>query len=314
MNNGKRSSLKIEEFYKKTKELLKLKPVINKTPRSRKIGKFSSSKSFHSVKTWGKREIQYLEKLSANKRREFLKKSLEDNPSCLVLTDSLTFFPEIKNEAKNRRLALFSSELTRRRFQEKANKFFLSLDSGEITISGELLQIFGLGVLIMGDSGIGKSESALELLTRGHPFVSDDVVRIKKAANKGILIGMSPALSRYFMEIRGLGLINIKEIFGSKIVLKQTKIDLAIDLKKWQQEKEYDRIGLKFAEDYVILGEKIPQLNIPVAPGRNIATLIEVACKVHILRRKGYRAPEEIIRKLNRALSHPYKLKERKRE
>lgn len=172
----------------------------------------------------------------------------------------------------------------------------------EITISGELLQVFGLGVLITGDSGIGKSECALELITRNHRLISDDVVQIKKCSN-GKLIGTAPSLSRNFMEIRGLGLINIKEIFGSKVLLKQTKIDIAIKLKRWREGKEYDRIGLKFPANCVILGEKIPQLNIPVAPGRNIATLVEVACKVHILKEKGYRASEEMIKKLNRALS-----------
>ena len=114
---------------------------------------------------------------------------------------------------------------------------------------------------------------------------------------------MAPSLSRDFMEIRGLGLINVREIFGSKVLLKQTNIDLTIKLKRWKEGKEYDRIGLKFPADHVILGVKIPKLNIPVAPGRNIATLIEVACRVHLLRRKGYEASEEMIKKLNRALS-----------
>jgi HPr kinase/phosphorylase len=105
------------------------------------------------------------------------------------------------------------------------------------------------------------------------------------------------------MEIRGLGIINIKEIFGSKAVLKRSAIDLVIKLEKRQRKKEDDRLGLKIPEDYKILGVKIPQVNIPVAPGRNIATLIEVACKVYILKEKGYHAPQDIVRKLNRALS-----------
>lgn len=174
--------------------------------------------------------------------------------------------------------------------------------SDQISVYGGLLQIFDLGVLITGDSGIGKSESALELISRGCRFVSDDVVKITKMAN-GELIGKSPALSRYFMEIRGLGIINIKEIFGLKAISEQSKIDLVIQLKKWRRGKEYDRLGLKFPEDYEILGTKIPQLNIPVAPGRNIATLIEVACKVHLLRQRGYLASQEIVKKLNRVLT-----------
>jgi HPr kinase/phosphorylase len=162
--------------------------------------------------------------------------------------------------------------------------------------------MFGLGVLIIGDSGIGKSESALELIARGHRFVSDDAIRVEKAAS-GRLIAKAPSVSRFFMEIRGLGIINIREIFGPKSISPRAPIDLVIRLKKWSRKKEYDRLGLRFPEDFVILGERVPQLNIPVAPGRNIATLIEVACKVHILRKCGYQAPLKIITRLERALS-----------
>jgi len=172
----------------------------------------------------------------------------------------------------------------------------------EAIIPGGLLKIFGLGVLIIGDSGIGKSESALELVSRGHRFVSDDVVFVRKTT-PGRLVAKAPSLSRFFMEIRGLGIINIREIFGSASICRQSPIDLIIRLKKWHRKKEYDRLGLRFPEDCEVLGERIPQLNIPVAPGRNIATLIEVACKVHILRKKGYQASQEIVERLDRALA-----------
>jgi HPr kinase/phosphorylase len=172
----------------------------------------------------------------------------------------------------------------------------------QTTISAGLLKIFGLGTLILGDSGIGKSESAVELISRGHQFVADDVVQIR-VAPKGGLIGTAPALSRNFMEIRGLGIINIRAIFGSRALAREAKVDLVIRLKKWRRGYEADRLGLKSGDDMTILGRNIPQLAIPVAPGRNIATLIEIACKVHILRQKGYSAPDEIIRRLDRVLT-----------
>ena len=179
----------------------------------------------------------------------------------------------------------------------------MSNSSGqEAIVPGGLLKIFGLGVLIIGDSGIGKSESALELVSRGHRFVSDDVVFVKKTAS-GRLLAKAPALSRFFMEIRGLGIINIREIFGPLSICPQSPVDLVITLRKWHRKKEYDRLGLRFPEDCEILGERIPQLMLPVAPGRNIATLIEVACKVHLLRKKGYHASEEIVERLDRALA-----------
>ncbi len=170
------------------------------------------------------------------------------------------------------------------------------------TISAGFLKIVNVGTLILGDSGVGKSESALELITRGHKFISDDVVQIEKAAD-GRLTGSAPALSRNFMEIRGLGIINIREIFGPKSIVRRSRIELIIELKKWRKGYEVDRLGLKVPDDAVILGTKVPKLSIPVAPGRNMATLIEVACKVHLLRKKGYHAPEEIMKRLNRALS-----------
>jgi HPr kinase/phosphorylase len=175
-------------------------------------------------------------------------------------------------------------------------------DLRRITLSGEFLQIFGLGVIIIGHSGIGKSEIALELISRGHRFISDDVVEVRKRKD-GNLTGNAPSLSRYFMEIRGLGIINIKEIFGLQAISRQSKVGLVIRLKRWQRGDEYDRLGLEFPEDFEILGVKIPQLIVPVAPGRTIALLIEVACKVHLLRKKGYHASHEIVKRLDKALA-----------
>ena len=172
----------------------------------------------------------------------------------------------------------------------------------QAVISGGLLRMFGLGVLIIGDSGVGKSESALELISRGHRFISDDVVHVR-LARSGRVTGRAPSLSRYFMELRGLGIINIREIFGTRAICLQSTIDLAIRLKKWHRKKEFDRLGLRFPEDCLILGARIPQLNIPVAPGRNIATLIEVACHVHLCRKRGYLASREISRRLDQAIA-----------
>ncbi|HVP90868.1 MAG TPA: hypothetical protein VMS75_06585 [Terriglobales bacterium] len=172
----------------------------------------------------------------------------------------------------------------------------------QTTISAGFLKVCGVGTLIVGDSGIGKSESALELIARGHKFIADDVVRIRKAPG-GSLRGSAPPLSRNFMEIRGLGIINIREIFGPASVVAAARVDLIIRLKHWRRGFEVDRLGLKVSDEESVLGVKVPQLAIPVAPGRNIATLIEVACKVHLLRERGYHAPSEIIKRLDRILT-----------
>jgi len=181
----------------------------------------------------------------------------------------------------------------------------------QVIIPGGLLQIFGLGVLVIGDSGIGKSECALELLSRGHLFVSDDVTCFVKDDSEELL-GSAPEFSRNFMEIRGLGIINIKEIFGDKSLCSQTKVDLVIQLKRWEEGREYDRLGLEFPDDYEIIGQKVSQIIIPVAPGRSIATLIEVACKVYLCRQNGYHAPKELIQRLDQVLSQKSDTREQK--
>jgi len=172
----------------------------------------------------------------------------------------------------------------------------------EAVVSGGLLRIHGMGVLIVGDSGVGKSESALELIARGHRFISDDVVHVRKDS-RGCLIGRAPKLSRFFMEIRGLGIIHIRETFGSRSIALESPIELVVRLRKWQRKKEYDRLGLRFPEDHIILGERVPQLNIPVAPGRNIATLIEVAAKIQQLKRRGFHAAAVLSTNLDQALA-----------
>ncbi|OGD10316.1 MAG: hypothetical protein A2Y86_03990 [Candidatus Aminicenantes bacterium RBG_13_62_12] len=175
--------------------------------------------------------------------------------------------------------------------------------AGRQLISGGLLRMFNLGVLIVGDSGVGKSESALELIARGHGFVTDDAVEVRRRAD-GRLVGSPPELGRHYMEVRGLGIINIKEIFGASAICGQSLIDLVIALRQGGgRGKDGDRLGLKAPEERRVLGVRLPQISLPVGPGRNIATLIEVACKVYLLRRKGYHASREIIRQLHRALA-----------
>ena len=302
MVSEKESPFEVSEFYRKTRDILKLKPGLGKIGFSRKAAQSSLQKDRSPVQIWSAKDIDDMERLSPGERAQLFSKRLKAKTFCLILADGATFSSEIKEEIKKRRLALFYSELSQNICRERMKNFFLSLSPSQIITSGELLHISGLGILIVGESGIGKSEIALELVSRGYHFISDDVVHVKKGTD-GKLVGSAPSLTRNFMEIRGLGIINIKEIFGAESIKRQIEINLVIRLKKMRRLKEYDRLGLTFPEDYEILGKKIPQINIPVAPGRNIATLIEVACKAHILKEKGYHAPLDIVRKLDRALS-----------
>ncbi len=302
MGSGQDSSLQVKDFYNKTRESLNLAAINGRTGFSRNILAHSLRDGLSLIQVWGKKEIQALKVLPSNARISSFAQKTKMGIVCIIMAEGLSLFSEIEKEAKKRKIALFRSRCSRRKCREEVKKFFISKILRKITIQGGLLQVFGMGVLIRGDSGTGKSESALELISRGHRFITDDVTQVTRT-KEGKLIGTATPLSRYFMEIRGLGIINIKEIFGARAIGHRAEIKLVIQLKKWREGKDYDRLGLKFPEDYKILGQKIPQIIIPVAPGRNMALLIEVASKVHRLREKGYLAPQDLTKRLNRILS-----------
>lgn len=171
----------------------------------------------------------------------------------------------------------------------------------EITIHADLMEVYGMGVLITGDSSVGKSETALDLVTRGHRLVSDDVVDIIKIDNN--LTGSSPANIRHFLEIRGIGILDIERLYGAGSVKPSTTIDLEIRLEPWDEDKEYDRLGLD--DEYTeILGVKIPTLSVPVKPGRNVAMIMEVAVRNFRQKELGYNAAEELNRRLIEELTN----------
>ncbi len=295
-------SLQVRQFYKMAKIPLELCSVSGRTGFSKIVENPSRGENSLSVRIWGKRDVQKIKSLAPGKREGFIQREFQ-NISCCILADKLVYPRETREIAFTKRLALFTTELSKSRVKSYLRDLFYTLENSSLTLSGGLLQIFGIGVLILGDSGVGKSESALELVSRGHLFISDDVVQIHKDV-EGNLRGSAVPLSRHFMEIRGLGIINIEKIFGKKSIKTESKIELVIRLKKWKEGKEYDRLRLKFPENHKILGISVPKISIPVAPGRNISTLIEVACKVFLLKTDGYLAAQEISDNLDRTLSH----------
>jgi HPr kinase/phosphorylase len=301
MNEGRGHSLQVRHFYQRAKIPMELRSVLGRMGFSKVIQLSTPLGHSSSVEVWGRSELQRIGRMSQNQRKTAIQDKIR-NLSCLILADGLSYPENIKKKAKEWRVALFVTELSKSKCKAQLKKLLSSFESPQHVLSGGLLCIFGSGVLILGDSGIGKSESALELISRGHLFVSDDIVQIQKD-KEGRLVGTAVALSRNFMEIRGLGIINIKKIFGEKSICQKAKIDLIISLKRWKEGKEYDRLGLKFPGTQKIMGIDVPKISIPVAPGRSIATLIEVACKVFMLKQKGYHAAFEIAEKLDRALA-----------
>jgi len=170
-----------------------------------------------------------------------------------------------------------------------------------ISIHGVLVDVYGEGVLIMGESGIGKSEAALELVRRGHRLVTDDVVEIRNIGD-GVLVGTSPEITRYFIELRGIGIVNVKTLFGVECVKEKQNIDLVIKLEEWDQHKKYDRLGLD--EEYTeILGQKLTCHSIPIRPGRNLAVICEAAAVNHRQKKMGYNAARELYDRITSNLA-----------
>ena len=170
-----------------------------------------------------------------------------------------------------------------------------------ISIHGVLVDVFGEGVLIMGESGIGKSEAALELIKRGHRLVTDDVVEIKKVSDE-TLIGTAPDITRHFIELRGIGIIDVKSLFGVESIKETQGIDMVIKLEEWDKDKEYDRLGLE--ETYTeILGNRVVSHNIPIRPGRNLAVIVETAAVNWRQRKMGYNAAQELYNRVQQNLN-----------
>jgi len=246
---------------------------------------------------FGNTEVSYLNSLSPDVRHERLKKFFSHDMPCVIVCRGLNLPDEFLPLAKEHDIPVFRTEAITARFLVNAIVYMRQCLAPRATLHGVLLDVHGIGVLITGRSSVGKSEAALELIKRGHQLVADDVVDICKVSDDH-LTGESPEMVRHLMEIRGIGIIDIKAMYGIGSVLPRKKIELVIHLEKWDETKEYDRYGL--TENYTeIMGVKLPQLLLPVKPGRNLAIIIEVAARNFGLKRLGYSAAEELNRRTN---------------
>jgi HPr kinase/phosphorylase len=248
----------------------------------------------------GESEVRYLEGLSTAERTAVLRRVMTHELPCLLLTDGFSAPAELAIEADRARIPLLR---TRAATPEAMARLSAVLDTylGERgIIHGVLMDILGLGVLVIGESGIGKSECALDLVVRGHRLVADDAVEIRCRAQSFVL-GTCPELTRHHMEIRGLGLINVQDLFGVASTRTSKRVELVVQLERWEQGREYDRLGLDESY-YELLGIRIPMIRMPVAPGRNVAILVEVAARNQLLRARGHHAARELVERLDKQL------------
>ncbi|MBU0599371.1 HPr(Ser) kinase/phosphatase [bacterium] len=250
---------------------------------------------YKRVQVFGKTEMSYIESFSLGKRKILFNKLFSYKILAII-----TWSQEIPNDLvkiaiKNKTIILRTS-LPTNKFATRLAIYLEDKLAPSTSIHGGLLDVFGVGIMILGKSGAGKSECALELIERGHRLIADDIVDIKRTASNA-LIGYGAELIKHHMEIRGLGIINIKNLFGIGAIESSKKIDLVVNLEEWSATKEYDRLGLE-EPTISILGIKIPQILLPIRPGRNIAVIIEVAAMNHRLKEMGYHSAEEFNKEL----------------
>ena len=245
----------------------------------------------------GNAEMGYLMNQSEETLREKLSQFFRYQIPCLIVCRGLKPPRVMLELAKENNVPVLGSDESTTRFILNAILCLPRVLAPHSTLHGVLVDVYGVGVLLTGESGVGKSESALELVKRGHQLVADDVVDICRV-NDNRLVGESPEAIRHFMEIRGVGIIDIRAMYGISAVLLNKSIDMEINLEPWEEKKEYDRLGLE--EDFSeIMEVKIPKLVIPVRPGRNLATIIEIAARNLSLKRMGYSAARELDKRLN---------------
>jgi HPr kinase/phosphorylase len=252
------------------------------------------------VLVFGESEIRYLESLERSVRQATIERFYAHELPAVLITQGFEPPVELREAAERHGIPLLR---TRSGTPDAMSRLGAVLDNflaPRTTVHGVLMDILGLGVLVVGESGIGKSECALDLVVRGHRLVADDAVELRCRAESFVL-GSCPELTRHHMEIRGLGLINVQDLFGVASTRTSKRVELVVQLERWEPGREYDRLGLDNVR-YDILGVPIPMVRMPVAPGRNVAILVEVAARNELLRARGDHAARKLVDRLNRRL------------
>jgi HPr kinase/phosphorylase len=248
----------------------------------------------------GESEIRFLCGLAVDRRSNAVRLALSSDIPCLLVTSGSVPPQALVDEANAVGIPLLQTTVPTPNAVAKLTSLLEDTLAERTTVHAALLDVLGLGVLITGESGIGKSETALDLIARGHRLVADDTVEIRKRAER-LLIGTCPELTQYHMELRGLGIINVKELFGIASTRSSKRVELVVQLERWDPAREYERLGLD-ETFYEILGLKVPLLRLPVTPGRNIAILVEVAARNQFLRARGHNSARLLAAKLDAQL------------
>ncbi len=255
--------------------------------------------SYERIQILGETEISYLQNLSDNDLYDSIKALFLYEIPCIIVTKGLTVPEQVTYLANEMNIAIFSSRLGTDKLTSQLRKYLDDYFSPSKTVHGTLIDVFGIGILLTGKSGIGKSECALDLVERGHRLITDDVVKIK--LRDDVLIGTSLNDYGHFMEIRGVGLVDIEKMFGIQAVRIQKRIDVQIELMPWKDNMDYERIGLT-DKTMEMLGVRQPIIYLPISPGKNVSVIIEVVAMNHILKQFGYDAAKTYVNRLQEDL------------
>lgn len=253
------------------------------------------------VQILGKTELTFFEGLTEEERVDRMEKLCDQETPCICVSRGLTIPPELKAASEQKQIPVLRSSVATTILSSRITGFLENKLAPTTTIHGVLVEIYGIGMLITGTSGIGKSETALELVKRGHRLIADDAVEIRQTADH-VLQGNAPDLIRHLLEIRGVGIINVMTLFGAGAVRNSKRITMVVRLETWQQDKEYDRLGLD-EETTRIIDTDLTLVTIPVRPGRNLAVIVEVAAMNFRLKRMGYNAALQFTNKLTESLA-----------
>lgn len=265
------------------------------------LGGFFDCFDHKRIQLVGNAESEYLGYATGVEREQKLDALFAREIPALIVTTSLPVFDEMLSAARKYSVPLFRTAQKSSEFQAALIASLNIYLAPRITRHGGLVEVYGEGILMLGESGVGKSETAIELVKRGHRFIADDAVEIKKVSAK-TLVGSSPEIIRHFIELRGIGIVDVRRLFGMGAVKETEKIDMVIKLEQWDKNKIYDRLGFE-QETTNILGIEVPTTTIPVRPGRNLAIILEIAAMNNRQKKMGYNTAEEFNKRMNKLLS-----------
>ncbi len=314
---SRKEFITVEYFYSNSKDLFQLELYSNNSGFNKKIKEqnlhrpglalagFVDLFSFSRVQVVGNTEIQYLSKLNKEERIKSIEGIFQFNIPCIILTDNNKPFPELVELSNKYQIPLFGTPFSTTKLVYLVTDFLDDQFAERISIHGSYVDVYGTGMLFIGKSGVGKSEVALDLVERGHRLVADDLIILTKKG-EGILMGSGTNLARHFMEIRGLGIIDVEKMFGIRAIRYQKRLEIVVELELWDAKTEYTRTGLD-EEIVSISGVDLPYVKLPILPGKNITVISEVISLNYLLKHYGYKAAETFNERLVKKISEKNK-------